>query len=194
MEGHCGRRVVTLVFVGVCLFVCLLATLRKNVRTDLHEIFREGWRWPSEQMFKFWWRSGSPSGYKDCFPDSSLLGYTESGIDRLHCATLQCKACTGRHRRSNYDVIMPPAHNGQPQWTCLGGGMHYPSAFCLALGQMNFQLTLEGGQRKFLRSKSCTQSVPASRFWDQLTTHSKAALIRGSKTPWHQEASGHHRT
>jgi len=25
-----------------CLSVCLLATLRKNVRTDLHEIFREG--------------------------------------------------------------------------------------------------------------------------------------------------------
>ena len=25
-----------------CLFVCLLATLRKNFRTDLHEIFRKG--------------------------------------------------------------------------------------------------------------------------------------------------------
>ena len=25
----------------VCLSVCLLATLRKNFRTDLHEIFRE---------------------------------------------------------------------------------------------------------------------------------------------------------
>jgi len=32
-----------------CLFVylsiCLLATLRKNVLTDLREIFREGWQW-----------------------------------------------------------------------------------------------------------------------------------------------------
>ena len=32
------------VFVLVCLSVCLLAILRKNVQTDLHEIFRDGWR------------------------------------------------------------------------------------------------------------------------------------------------------
>jgi len=25
----------------------------------LHEIFREGWQWASEQMIKFWWRSES---------------------------------------------------------------------------------------------------------------------------------------
>ena len=41
------------------LFVCLLATLHKNVQTDLHEIFWEGWLWANEQMIKFWWRSGS---------------------------------------------------------------------------------------------------------------------------------------
>jgi len=40
------------------LFVCLsVATLRKNFRTDLHEIFREGWQWAIEQMIKFWWQS-----------------------------------------------------------------------------------------------------------------------------------------
>jgi len=61
------------------LLVRLLATLRKNVQTDLHEIFREVWQWANEQMIKFWCRSGSPSGYRDCFPDSSLLGDTESG-------------------------------------------------------------------------------------------------------------------
>jgi len=43
----------------VIVVVCLLATLRKNVPTDLHEIFRVGWLWASEQMIKFWWRSGS---------------------------------------------------------------------------------------------------------------------------------------
>ena len=43
----------------VSLFVRLLATLRKNFRTDLHEIFREGFQWTSEQTIKFWWRSGS---------------------------------------------------------------------------------------------------------------------------------------
>jgi len=26
--------------------------MRKNFRTDLHEIFRAGWQWDSEQMFK----------------------------------------------------------------------------------------------------------------------------------------------
>jgi len=45
--------------------------LRKNFRTDLHDIFREDWQWANEQMIKFWWRAASPSGYKDCFPDSS---------------------------------------------------------------------------------------------------------------------------
>jgi len=35
------------VFVVVCLSVCLLATLRKNLRTDLHEIFRQ---WASERI------------------------------------------------------------------------------------------------------------------------------------------------
>jgi len=36
-----------------CLSVCLLATLCKNFRMDLHEIFREGWQWANEQMIKF---------------------------------------------------------------------------------------------------------------------------------------------
>ena len=57
------------------MFVCLLETLRKNFQTDLHEIFREGWQWDSEQMIKFRWRSESPSGYslyRDCFSYSSL--------------------------------------------------------------------------------------------------------------------------
>jgi len=44
------------------------------------------------------------------FPDSSLLGDTESGVNRLPCVTLQCMACTSRHRHSNYDVITLPAY------------------------------------------------------------------------------------
>jgi len=53
---------------------------------DLHEIFREGWHWVNEQMIKFPWQSESPSGYRDCFPDSSLLGDTEwlADINLLH--------------------------------------------------------------------------------------------------------------
>ena len=56
-QGGCVFVIVGLsVFV---LFVCLLATLRTNFQTDLHEIFREGWQWANEQMLKFWWQSGS---------------------------------------------------------------------------------------------------------------------------------------
>jgi len=44
------------VVIVVCQFICLLATLHKNFWMDLHEIFREGWQWNSEQMVKFWWR------------------------------------------------------------------------------------------------------------------------------------------
>jgi len=63
----------------VCFSVSLLATGRKNFRKDLHKIFREGWQWTSEQIVKCCCWSGSPSGYRDCFPDSSLLEDTESG-------------------------------------------------------------------------------------------------------------------
>jgi len=42
-----------------CLSVCLLATLRKNFRTDLHGLFTEVWQWASQETTKLWWRSGS---------------------------------------------------------------------------------------------------------------------------------------
>jgi len=70
------------------LFVCLFVRTAKNSQTHLHEIFREGWQRASEQMIKVWCRSASPYGYRDCFPDSSLLGDTESGINRLRRAAL----------------------------------------------------------------------------------------------------------
>jgi len=42
----------------VCLSVCLFSNFVQKLRTDLHEIFREGWQWANLQMIKFWWRSG----------------------------------------------------------------------------------------------------------------------------------------
>jgi len=54
MNYYCYFRQGGYVIVVVCLFVCLLATLRKNVRTDLHKICRQGWQWADEQMVKFW--------------------------------------------------------------------------------------------------------------------------------------------
>jgi len=72
---------------------------------DFHEIFREGLQWASEQMIKFWPRSGLPSEYRDCFADSSLLGDMESGINRLRCTTTHCRSCTSSYRHSNYLYI-----------------------------------------------------------------------------------------
>jgi len=50
-----------------CLFVCPLATFSKNFGTDLHEIFRKGWQWASEQRITFLRRSGTnlPDGGTD---------------------------------------------------------------------------------------------------------------------------------
>ena len=104
------------IFVVVGLSVSNFA---KNFRTNLHKTFREGWQWANEQITKFWQRFGSPSGYRDCFSDLSLLGDTESGIIQLRCAMLQWCACTSRHHHSNYDVITSLA---------LGRSMHCPSA------------------------------------------------------------------
>ena len=50
------------VLVVVRLSVCLLATLRKNYWTELHEILRVGWQWATERMIKFWWRSRTGGG------------------------------------------------------------------------------------------------------------------------------------
>ena len=80
------------VCLSVSQFVCLSATLRKNSRTDLNDIFTEGRQWPMNKWLNFRGDPITASGYRDCFPDSSLLGDTESGINRLHCATLQCWA------------------------------------------------------------------------------------------------------
>jgi len=104
----CSRR---------CFSVCLSVSyqLHKNCRPDLHEIFREGWQWATEKTITFWWRFISPSEDRDCLADSSLLGNMESGINRLRCVTLQCRACTSRRHHSNCDVITSPAHERQPR-------------------------------------------------------------------------------
>jgi len=85
----------------------LLATVRKNFQTDVHEIFGKGWQWASEQMIKFWWQSRSLSGYRDCFPDLSLIQKVVNG------------------HKSAADTDLPDGSIGE---TCLGGGMHCLSA------------------------------------------------------------------
>ena len=148
-----GRFVV--VCVSVCLFVCLLfvqlcAKTSEGICMKVSSNIGNG---PMNKL-KCWWRSGSPCGYRDCFPESSLSGDTETGINRLRCTT-PCTAASRsavgwyhipylpivttpenniRHRHSNYDVITSPAHDRERDWyrdtgkTCLGGGMHCSSA------------------------------------------------------------------
>jgi len=98
------------VFVVVCLSVCLLATLRKNSGTDLHEILREGWQWATEQKTKFWlaFRITVWIQIQVFFP---IRHYWEiRKVASTDCvATLQYRACTSRHRHSNYGVITSPA-------------------------------------------------------------------------------------
>jgi len=98
----------------VCLFICLLATLRKNFRTDLHEIFREGWQWASEQMMIFWWRSGYRLDTGTVF--RVRHSWEIRKVVSNDCAARRCSprhaAATGRHRHINCDVITSPAHGG----------------------------------------------------------------------------------
>jgi len=108
------------VFVVVCLSLCLLETAQ-NYGTDLHEIFTEGRKWAIEQPIKFWWRSGSPSGYRDCFQNSTLFGRYAKWYQPT---ALYDAAVLVRHCHSNYDVITSLA---------LGGGMH-----CLSASSCNF--------------------------------------------------------
>jgi len=39
----------------------------------------EGWQWANEHLIKFWWRSRSPSAYRDCFSRLVTIGRQESG-------------------------------------------------------------------------------------------------------------------
>jgi len=75
-------------------FVCVLATLRKNFRTDLHENFREGW------------------------PMNKLLNFGNLVAIRI----------------TDLDTDPDPDPYRDTGKTCLGGGMHCPSASCLSLG------------------------------------------------------------
>jgi len=50
--------------------VSLLATLHKNFRTDLHEIFRERWQWANKRRLNF---GGDPDWITDQHLDRSAV-------------------------------------------------------------------------------------------------------------------------
>ena len=109
-----------------CLTVCLLATLRKNVRTDLHEIFREGWQWTNEKLFFGFDTTGRWGKLDCCATTTSLRHRPTTARQRLRC--------TQRAVSSAHDIARLVK-------TGLGGGLHSPRAssfllfypFCLSL-------------------------------------------------------------
>jgi len=53
-------------FRAISFFVSVLARLRENGWTDLHEIFREGVEWPWDDLITFWVNSGQRSTF-NCY-------------------------------------------------------------------------------------------------------------------------------
>ena len=92
----------------VCLSVYLLANLHKNVRTDLHEIFREGWQWANEQMIKFWWRPGSRITDPNTYPDTVSDPYRDTGKACLDGGMHYPSASSLYHRRNQTKFSTAP--------------------------------------------------------------------------------------
>jgi len=57
--GSCGQIFIIftkeVIFLLVCLIVCLLAGLRKNYSNDFHKILWIGGTWALDETFRFWW-------------------------------------------------------------------------------------------------------------------------------------------
>jgi len=57
---YCFRSISLFICLFISFFVSLLARLRENGRTDLHEIFTEGAEWPWDNVIQFWSKSVKP--------------------------------------------------------------------------------------------------------------------------------------
>ena len=60
---------------GLCLSVCLLATICKSYCMDLHENFTTDVSVDKEELIKFWKSSASRSGFRNFLKNSSALQY-----------------------------------------------------------------------------------------------------------------------
>jgi len=87
------------------LFLCLSETSRKNFRTDLHEIFREGWQLATEQRSNF---GGDPAHRLDTGIVFRIRHYWE------------IRKVVNEHKSAAH-TESPDGDTGK---TCLGGGMH----------------------------------------------------------------------
>jgi len=91
--------------------VCLLATLRKNFPTDLHEICREGRKRANEQTIKFWWRSGSRiTDTLFTGPLSKIKTRTEAQRSQRNRATLHIFR-KHFHRHPSTDTVETSPHD-----------------------------------------------------------------------------------
>jgi len=75
--------------------------LRKNFRTDLHEIFREGWQWANKRVIKFRWpmaiRIKDPDADREPYPDpyrDTDKTYLGGGMHCLSASSCYCHCCS----------------------------------------------------------------------------------------------------
>ena len=80
-DSHFYLRQGGYVFVVVCLCVCVSVCWQLYTKASKWICMKFSGKVGSGpvNVIKFWWQSRSPSGYRDCFLDSSLLRDTESG-------------------------------------------------------------------------------------------------------------------
>jgi len=95
---HPSKRLCFRRCLSVCLFVCWQLCAKTSERICMKFSGKVG-NGPISRRWTTDWIIGRDPDHRletgiVYFPDSSLLGYTESGINRLRCATLQCRACT----------------------------------------------------------------------------------------------------
>ena len=93
----------------------MLETLRENFRTDLHEVFTEGWQWANEQILNF---AGDPDHRLNTGIVFRIRHYLEIW-----------KVANGHKSAAHTDS--PDGGIGK---TSLGGGMYCPSvssSYCI---------------------------------------------------------------
>jgi len=67
----------------VYIFVSLLARLRHNGWTDLHDFFREGAEWPWDDLIQFWVNSEKPRNASMLISFSSFVNIMSKRLDRF---------------------------------------------------------------------------------------------------------------
>jgi len=78
---YCFRSTSLFVYLYLSLFVSLLARLRENSWTHLHEIFREGAEWPWDDLIQFWVNSEKPHNGAMLISLAAFVNITSKRLD-----------------------------------------------------------------------------------------------------------------